>query len=175
MTRTTSLLLCLAACCLLPGCKSHGGVYVVRHADRDGSLDKLKIPQGTERARALADRLRDAKISAIFSTDTVRTKSTAQPLATKLGLDIVDYSSVAEVANTVKGKYQGKNVLVVGHSDTVPKIVTALGAKLPGELPLDRDGYIHHDDYDNLVFVLFNSQGGAGAVHSTYGAATAPP
>ncbi len=175
LIRKALLVSCLAASCLLLGCNGHGGVYVVRHADRDGSLDKLKIPEGTDRAQALADLLDGVNITAIFSTNTVRTTGTAQPLATRLGLDIIPYATVAELVNKVKVEHAGEVVLVVGHSNTVPDIVTALGADLPAALPLNGAADIHHDDFDNFVLVLFHDDGGAGAAHGTYGAATPPP
>lgn len=174
MIRKTLLFACLALSCLQLACNGHGGAYVVRHADRDGGLDGLKSPEGTDRAEALADLLDGVEITAVFSTDTVRTRSTAQPLADRLGLVITLYEDPVELSTAVLEEHEGEIVLIVGHSNTVPQIVTELGGVVPAALPLDGFGYIHEDDFDNLVFLLFHEDRGAGVVHSTYGAVTPP-
>lgn len=66
-------------------------IFLVRHAER---VDAGGAPQsdpdlsdaGRTRAAALAQTLRDAKISAIFVTEFRRTQETAKPLAAKLGI-----------------------------------------------------------------------------------------
>lgn len=155
---------------LTVGCQGHGGVYVVRHADRDGHHDRLKDPEGIARADTLADRLDDVEISAIYSTSLSRTRNTAQPLADRLGLPVQTYSSVSAIVSHIKAHHLEELVLVVGHSNTVPQIVTGLGAELPANLVLDSSGNIPHDHYDNLLFVVFNDEGGAGAGLVEYGA-----
>jgi broad specificity phosphatase PhoE len=58
-------------------------------------------------------------------------------------------------------KHQGQTVLVVGHSNTVPAIVEALGAKRPGAICDSR--------YDDLFVVTIAGDGKANAVHAKYG------
>ena len=159
---------------VLASCEGVGAVYVVRHADRDGSQDALLNPEGVMRAQALADELSNNNVAAIFSTNTVRTTSTAQPLADDLGLTVQLYGSPAQVVETVQTSFTEQVVLIVGHSNTVPEIITEFGADLPTDLPLDASGHLHELDFDNLELVLFNAGGGASAFHSTYGAPTAP-
>ncbi|MEM7459263.1 MAG: phosphoglycerate mutase family protein [Pseudomonadota bacterium] len=127
----------LAACQSLPVGES-GTAYLVRHAEKvtadsqmivDDPNDPQLTPDGEVRAEALADRLIDADIAAIWSTDTTRTRSTAAPLAERLGLDvqIYDASDLPAFAAQLKTK-AGSNVLVVGHSNTTPALAEALGA-----------------------------------------------
>jgi broad specificity phosphatase PhoE len=58
-------------------------VFLVRHAERfnDSREDPPLTADGKERAKALADTLRDAGITAIITSQWTRAKDTAQPLA----------------------------------------------------------------------------------------------
>ena len=66
-------------------------IWLVRHAEKadswpaDRDLDALQplSREGTARAESLADRLKDAGISAIYTSRTTRTLSTALPLAAR--------------------------------------------------------------------------------------------
>ena len=154
--------LVLAACQTIPAPES-GTAYLVRHAEKvtgDGAM-KLEDPRdppltelGEARAEALADRLRGAGIAAIWSTDTTRTRDTAQPLANSLGLDvqIYDPSDLAGFASQLKSS-PGETVLVVGHSNTTPQLAEALGAE-PGS-PI-----VEKTEYDRLYVVDLTSGSG---------------
>ncbi|MDX1501907.1 MAG: histidine phosphatase family protein [Thermoanaerobaculia bacterium] len=168
----------LAVLSLLAAAPGQAEVYLVRHADRDGDHDRLASPAGTDRALALAERLAGVGIVAIFSTETHRTQATVWPLAERLGLPVQGYDGVRELRTRlreVRRRDPRARVLVVGHSNTVPEIVTRLGAALPAGLPLTRQGWLHHDDYDNLVILSFEARDRVRARHATYGSATAPP
>lgn len=118
---------------LLVGC---GGtartVYVVRHAEKAVSADAPKDPplteQGTRRAAALAREIDVASLVAVYSTPYARTKSTAQPSTEWAELPVTEYAAddVAGLVGKIRGLKRG-HVLVVGHSNTVPEIVKALG------------------------------------------------
>lgn len=130
----------LTACQTIPA-EQGGTAYLVRHAEKvtadsqmivDDPNDPQLTPIGLVRAEALAHRLIDADISVIWSTNTVRTRSTAAPLAARLGLEIqiYDASDLQSFAALLKAD-AGSNVLVVGHSNTTPGLAEALGAN-PG-------------------------------------------
>lgn len=112
-------------------------VFVVRHAERaaEPANDPAISPDGQQRAALLAAALSAAKIDAIITTNFRRTKETAAPLATKLGLEPIEIgvrkneaaAHVPEVVAAIK-KLNGA-VLVVGHSNTVAQIVTALSGE----------------------------------------------
>ena len=124
-------------------------VFVVRHAERAAEPvdDPALSPEGKLRAVALADAFAGAKVSAIITTNYRRTKETAEPLAKKLGLQTIEIgvrkneaaAHVPEVVAAIK-KLSGA-VLVVGHSNTVGQIITAL----TGEpmLPLCETSFSH--------------------------------
>ena len=104
-------------------------IFLVRHAEKvpDGSADPALTPAGRERARALADLLEDAGITAIHSTDYIRTRETVAPLAERLELPITVYDprNLAVKAALLKD-LPGRH-LVSGHSNTTPELVRHLG------------------------------------------------
>ncbi len=126
-------------------------IYVVRHAERqDDSADTPLSEVGHQRAKALSDSLYTKGIDSIFVTKYQRTKHTAQPLAERLGKksEIYDVKQTGSIVERLS-KIKGKNVLVVGHSDTVLEIVKGLGTK-------PSIAKIEHNDYDNLFLVTVN-------------------
>jgi broad specificity phosphatase PhoE len=146
-------------------------VLVVRHAERaPGSGDPPISDAGRARAMALAEVGKVAGVSAVITTQLQRTRQTAQPLVEALGLTPVAVATqgdiakhVAEVAAAVR-QQAGKTVLVVGHSNTVPLIVAALGgAKFPD---------LCEPEYDALITVILDSGGGARTVRTRFGAPT---
>jgi broad specificity phosphatase PhoE len=129
-------------------------VFLVRHAERADSVPGEKPTMandpdlsdvGRARAQSLAAILKDAKIAAIYTTEYKRTQQTAAPLATALGLTPTTIKA-AETARLVKELAASKgNVLVVGHSNTVPDVIKGLGVTNPDA--------IKDDEFDNL-FIL---------------------
>jgi phosphohistidine phosphatase SixA len=133
-------------------------VFVVRHAERaDGgtagvaamgapATDPPLSAAGNERAARLATMLRSADIKQIFTTEFVRTKQTAEPTAQALKLNIGPISSRDLDALILRVTSARANVLVVGHSNTVPDILERLGIK---------DAMtIADSEYDNLFVVV---------------------
>lgn len=123
-------------------------VILVRHAERASQPagDPALTPAGEQRAQALAQALAGSGIQAILTTQLRRTRDTAAPLAAALGItaQVVDAKGgtaahAKAVADAVKAQ-QG-NVLVVGHSNTVPAIIAALGGPAIPELC---DDAFHH-------------------------------
>jgi broad specificity phosphatase PhoE len=130
-------------------------VFVVRHAERadtasGGSPMMAADPDlsdaGRARAQTLAGMLKDAQIGAIFVTPYKRTQQTAAPLAQALGVQAaaVDARDLAGLIDKVKAA--SRNVLVVGHSNTVPDVLARLGI---ADAPKIAD-----DEYDNLFIVV---------------------
>ena len=125
--------------------KSTTSFLVVRHAERDGNLDKLTAA-GEERSQMLAALGKALKVGAIYSTDTKRTKGTVQPLATAADVEIQTYGRpTGEWVAELKQKHAGQVVLIVGHSNTTGVIAGMLAKKTPFK--------IAHDEYDALFLV----------------------
>lgn len=130
-------------------------VFLVRHAEQVSGMKKGTdaglTAAGKKRAACLAGMLKDAGIKHVFVTDAKRTQETAAPLATALKLK----PSVipAKDPNTLIRDltYAGAgNVLVVGHSNTLPFVLARMKA---GTIPP-----IGEKEYDRM-FVLTITEG----------------
>ena len=137
------LLLCLFVF-LLSSCATN--IYLVRHAERiDGSSDSELSAIGHARAAELWTVLSGEKIDSVFATKYRRTQQTAQPTAEALGKNVTTYGTdtTLQFAQSI-AHIKNKNLLVVGHSNTVPEMVLYLTGDTV---------YIGHSDYDNLYKV----------------------
>ncbi|HEX6048648.1 MAG TPA: histidine phosphatase family protein, partial [Gemmatimonadaceae bacterium] len=146
-------------------------VLLVRHAEKaaEPAQDPPLTEGGQARAHALVEVARDAGVTAIITTQFDRTRSTAAPTATALKLtpEVVGAGPLAQHAKAVADrvrKHAGGTVLVVGHSNTIPAIVGALGAPQPREIC---DG-----EYDRLFVVVMADTGAPRLVRSRFGAAS---
>jgi len=132
-------------------------VILTRHAERaDGvatmttmtgaPADPLLSDAGGARAQKLATMLADANITAMFTTEFRRTKDTAAPLAAKLKVspEVVAAAQTAVMIEKIKA-HANDIVFVVGHSNTVPAIIKALGGP---------DVTIGDNEYDNLFIYV---------------------
>ena len=122
------LLMLLVGCG--PGEAQETTVYLVRHAEKaDESHDAALTAEGKLRAARLADMLVDKNITAVYSTDLIRTKLTAQPTAEHIGEEINIYAY--ENYNLLKEllDHKGKSYLIVGHSNTVPLLLQQVDPK----------------------------------------------
>ena len=147
-------------------------VILVRHAERATAPanDPVLTDAGAARAQALKAALAHAGVTAIVTTHFQRTQLTAKPLADSLGLTPIVMrvggplqAHLDSIAAAVRRQPAGSVVLVVGHSNTVPGIVAALGGpKLPD---------LCDTQYASL-FVLTSSAPNAPPrlIRSTYGA-----
>jgi broad specificity phosphatase PhoE len=109
-------------------------VIIVRHADKATAPanDPPLTAVGTERAAALAEFLKDAKVGAVLHTPTQRTRDTARPSAERFGLtpELIPLGPAPVTAAAVRemvAKHPGETILVVGHSNTVMPWIAALG------------------------------------------------
>ena len=148
--------LALAACAqpVAPPDASPTVFLIVRHAEKLGGSDPGLTDAGQARAAALADALADADIDLIVSSQFRRTHDTAAPLAARLGMDVetrdLDPSdaagSSAAIALELAASHPGQTILMVGHSNTIPHIASALTG-----IPMED---LDERDYDNLFIVV---------------------
>lgn len=121
-------------------------IFIVRHAEKaDATKDPDLSEAGRARAEALAQMLRDANITAIYATEFKRTQQTAAPLAKVLGITVTTLPAKDSAALIAKLRASNGNALVVGHGDTIPDLIKALG--------ISEAINIAENDYDN-VFVV---------------------
>ncbi len=161
------VLLCLLLG-LLTSC-STTTVYIVRHAEKVNESDTTDLsPIGHQRAQALAEVLANKGIDSIFTTPTRRTRQTAAPLAKRLTIQSVDYSTKSiEIITERVRRIQNKTVLVVGHSNTILPIAIGLGAK-------PTMTKIESGDFDNLFRVRLKRGKVVDFSQTTYGQPTPP-
>jgi phosphohistidine phosphatase SixA len=129
-------------------------IFLVRHAERADSVPGQPPTMGNDpdlsdvgraRAQSLASVLKDAGITAIYTTEFKRTQQTAAPIAKVLGVTPVVIKA-SETARLLKEVAASKsNILVIGHSNTVPEIIKGLGVTTPQP--------IQDDEFDNLFIV----------------------
>jgi broad specificity phosphatase PhoE len=128
-------------------------VFIVRHAEKaeQGGSDPDLSQPGRARAESLASILREAGITAIYATEFKRTQETAEPLAKTIGAEVVRLpeKSTAQLVAKLHDLQDG-NALVVGHSNTIPLLIKALG--------VDALVNINDEDYDNLFVVTLDKK-----------------
>ncbi len=132
-------------------------IYVVRHAEKVAAGDTTVMfspsnpplsEAGKVRAIVLREELDNKKIRHIYSTNYLRTVSTAQPLVEVTGIQVKLYNTRDSLSHMVEEVRNLKgNTLIVGHSNTVDDIVN----KLTGENSIPGD--LSETQYDNL-FIL---------------------
>jgi phosphohistidine phosphatase SixA len=138
---------------------AQSAVFLVRHAERADAgaspssassgmmgADPDLSEAGRTRAEKLAAMLKDARITAIYVTEYKRTRQTAEPLARQLGIDVTVVPSKDSKTLLEKVKTASGHVLVVGHSNTVPATIAALG--------VEDSVTIGDSDYENLFIVV---------------------
>lgn len=143
-------------------------VVVVRHAEKISDEDERLSVTGRARAARLSEMLKRTGITAIYSTDTERTLGTARPLADALGIKIALYDAKAmngrvdstPLVERLRREAPPGTVLVVGHSNTVPSLLAALGCKEAVSIAAD--------EYDNLFVVVPGASGPSTLVRLRY-------
>ena len=128
-------------------------VYLVRHAERaeDGTNDPPISQSGQQRAELIATLLSDAGVTQLHTTDLKRTRSTGAPTSESTGLAMATYDpqDLTGFADQLRGM-PGRH-LVLGHSDTTPQLVEALGG--------DPSTPIEEMEYDRLYVLTLTSTG----------------
>jgi 2,3-bisphosphoglycerate-dependent phosphoglycerate mutase len=128
-------------------------IFVVRHAEKmdNAGNDPDLADAGRARAERLAKMLKDAGISAVYTTEFKRTQQTAAPLAKALGLNVAILPAKDTAALIAKlHDLRAGNTLVVGHSNTIPDLIKAFG--------ITTSISIAENDYDNLFMVVLEEK-----------------
>ncbi|PZR78628.1 MAG: hypothetical protein DLM52_02650 [Chthoniobacterales bacterium] len=127
-------------------------VIAVRHAEKEveNGGDPGLSAAGRARAEMLARMLKSAGITHVFTSEFRRTQETAAPVAALLGITptVVPGKDIAALASKLR-EING-NALVVGHGDTVPALLRALGIEAPVT--------IGNNDYGNIFIVALGEK-----------------
>ena len=138
--------LALGACASGPPAPPETTIYLVRHAEKQAGDDPDLTVVGRARADILSRELQDAGLTEIWSTNTKRTIETAKPASNRTGLPVQIYDAGRQEAFARRLAGTPGNILVVGHSNTIPDLVGLLGGK-PGT-PI-----VEATEYDRLYVV----------------------
>ncbi len=144
-------------------------IYLVRHAEKDSGRDPLLTEAGKKRAGDLMRVLKGKQIARIYVTNYKRSWMTADSIRIRSGIDTSYYTADTTgegLINEIKRNNDfGKTILVIGHTNTIPPIIRALGIK----------DYALHDlpdeEFDNLFLVKYKSNK-AFLEHKKYGDAS---
>ena len=123
-------------------------IFIVRHAEKTRASDNdpdLSL-QGQKRADSLAHILKDSQITSVFVTEFKRTQETAAPTAKAAHVSptVIPASDVGALVEKLRAL--NGNALVVGHGNTIPDLLKALGIATPVSIP--------EDDYSEIFAVL---------------------
>ena len=136
-----TIVLLIAVLTLVAACKESGKInvaekenisvyYFIRHAEKDRSDPTNKNPsltiQGLERANKWAVFFKDKNIAAVYSTNYIRTQQTALPIAKEQNIEIINYTTKELISEKFIANNKGKNIVIVGHSNTTPELVNSL-------------------------------------------------
>jgi broad specificity phosphatase PhoE len=144
-------------------------VIVIRHAEKEagGLVDPRLSAAGEARAALLAAMFGDPKgpgrLDAIYVSSALRNRSTAAPLAARLGIVpiVAPADDPKALVRQVLREHNGGRVMIIGHLNTVPEIVAYLAHKndMPG---------IDENDYGVMYIVTVPRIGHANLVRLNY-------
>ena len=131
---------------IIPEANNQATYYLIRHAekvrtdpsDEDPSLDI----KGMVRAKGWASYFEPIKIDKIYITKYKRTKQTASLIAQQKMVSPTRYDPNMIYSEAFLKETNGKSVLIIGHSNTIPQLVN----KLIGE-----EKFKDMDDSDNAT------------------------
>jgi broad specificity phosphatase PhoE len=133
---------------LVAGADAAPVVFIVRHAEKAsaGGKDPELSVEGQKRADALANILKDSQITAVFVTEFKRTQDTAAPTARAAHIipTVIPANDIGVLAEKLRAL--DGNALVVGHGNTIPDLLKALGIATPVSIP--------ENDYAEIFAVL---------------------
>ncbi len=143
-------------------------LILVRHAEKadDGTDNPHLTLEGSRRAEELSYLLDHVQLTAVYSTPFHRTRETAEPSTRRQAKKIRLYQpNETAFLERVLEEHSGGNVLIVGHSNTVPAMANVLTGT--EDFP-----WLNDSVYDNLFIVTVLEMGKAKVTRIRFGAHT---
>jgi broad specificity phosphatase PhoE len=107
--------------------------FLIRHSEKDRSNHDNKNPHLTKKGAVRAENWSKIfnyfDIDAVYSTDFKRTLETAFPIAKSNNLNVIKYHPINLDVNNFISTTKGKNVVIVGHSNTIPNLANKIIGK----------------------------------------------
>lgn len=138
-------------------------VIMVRHAERISPEGDLGLSEkGRDRAKTLAYMLKDQRLHAVYTSQMVRTRETAEPVRAAAGIagTVVPADKTGELVQKLRELRPGQSALVVHHSNTIPKICAELGIDIPP---------VAEDEFDRMLVISLPAAGKASLTTLRYG------
>lgn len=128
-------------------------IFLMRHAEQTSDPEPVLTEAGHRRAAALARRLKEAGITAIYVTDAQRTRQTAEPTAKALGIvpRVVGRQEIEGLVARVRADHPQERVLIVNHALNIPSLLKAFGHPEGIRVALD--------DYEPLLVIVPRADG----------------
>jgi 2,3-bisphosphoglycerate-dependent phosphoglycerate mutase len=123
-----------------------GHIFVVRHAEKESETADALSEAGKQRSACLAATLKSTSMRLVMTSEFKRTQQTATATADEFNLkvDATKSDDFKEIADKARGAAKMGDVLIVGHSNTVPQIVKAL---------TDVDVTVGATEYDDMFVI----------------------
>ena len=137
---------------------------LVRHAEKgtDDPRNPSLNEEGLARAERLLQMLSPSQIDAVYSSPYKRTEQTVADIASKYDVEITEYnpSSNDFVADAME-MYEGKTILVSGHSNTTPSLANYLTGT-------ENFQQLDESEYDKVFIISLTEVGKANVVVLSY-------
>lgn len=142
-------------------------IFLLRHAEKETSNPDDQDPDltlaGMQRAQALQQYLAATPIDAFFSTHYKRSQKTLFYLAQGRPIQFYEGHDFRQLRSRVLEDFQGKTIVIVGHSNTLLPIIETFGGKKPMK-------QIGENQYDLLFKLKVSPRGKASVKILRYGA-----
>ena len=123
-------------------------VYLIRHGEKELSGDDPALtPEGRQRAADWAEMLRKVGVDVVLTSDALRTRETGGIIAAELDLEAsaLPTNDITGLVDALEFDHEDETVLVIGHAETIPRILEALGVL--DSITIDQN------EFDNLFIV----------------------
>lgn len=155
------LLFLMALICFQDGSTAQSGspltrIFIVRHTEKETGKDPVLTAAGMVRAGDLMRALINESVQKIYVSLTRRSQMTADSMRIQFSIDTVHYTADTlcdELVNTIMehGDF-GKTILIIAHSNTIPKIIRKFGVL---DYP-QKD--LPDNEFDNLYLITYKNE-----------------
>jgi len=131
-------------------------IYIIRHGEKETGRDPVLTAAGISRAGDLLRALKNESVQKIYVSRYRRTQMTGDSMRIQLGIDTVHYTADTlcdDLVNTIMqhGDF-GKTILIIAHSNTIPKIIRKLGVLDYPQVD------IPDSEFDNLFLITYKNE-----------------
>lgn len=140
-------------------------IILVRHAEKvDDSADPDLSETGYERAARLAEMLEHVEFDVVYSTNYIRTRETAKPVAEANDLSITSYDprNPGDEVKKWLEHHEGETILISGHSNSTPTFANAILGEEHFNEKFDES------DYGNVLIITISAEGERKLLHLRY-------